>query len=64
MRDEDIVQFSEKEVHIMIESMRVRGELKIKSEEELRDLCRLLTREELIDVFVRYWKIKKKENSH
>ena len=46
--------FTEDEVEIMIEAMRIRGELRFESEKDLRLACEVMTREELVDIISAY----------
>lgn len=54
-------ELTEDEVQVLLEGMRIRGELKIRSEEDLRASCKHLSRDELIDVIVAYWRNKQKQ---
>ena len=43
---------TEKDVAVLLEGMRSRGELKFKTEDEFREALTLLDREEIVDLLV------------
>ena len=55
-------QLTENEVKVLIEAMRIRGELGFKTEEAFREACDHMSREELVELLVMYWQKGQKKH--
>ncbi len=53
---DDVPQLTVDEVKVLIDAMRSRGELGFKSEEEIREACKVMTPDELVEIICAYWK--------